>query len=80
MGFLFYGRDDPTDPDAVTSFFNRGKIVNDRYYDVRDQLARILLKRSDRIAEEFASGSASPAHEPIVAPNGRIVYLAETGL
>ena len=77
VGFLFYGRDDTTDPDAVTSFFNRGKIVNDRYYDVRDQLARILLKRSDRIVEEFASGSASPAHEPIVAPNGRIVYLAK---
>ena len=74
-GFLFYSRDDQNDVSAITPFFNRGK-CNDRFYAELDDLASGLQQRVTQIL------SGAPAPEttqtaPIVAPNGRTVFLAK---
>jgi len=75
-GFLFYARDETNGVSEVTAFFNRGK-ANDKFYDVRDRLAEFLQKRVDRIAEGAGVGSPLSPGQPIIAPNGRTVYLAK---
>jgi hypothetical protein len=75
-GFLFYSRDESNNVAEVTPFFNRGE-ASDKFYEVRDKLAGFLQNRVDLIAQGKALGSALPATQPIVAPNGRTVYLAK---
>jgi TIR domain len=75
-GFLFYARDDQNDVSAVTPFYARGKASN-RFYDRLDDLATCLQGRVDRIAACATSATTSPPQQPIVAPNGRVVYLAK---
>ena len=75
-GFLFYARDDTNNVSDATPFFNRGK-ASEKFYDVRDKLAVFLQKRVDRIAEGGALGATLAQSQPIVSPNGRVVYLAK---
>jgi len=75
-GFLFYSRDDQNDVSAVTPFFNRGKCT-DRYYSELDDLASGLQQRVTQIQAGAPSVQAAPQTAPIVAPNGRTVFLAK---
>ena len=74
-GFLFYARDDQNDVSDVSPFFKRGEVVDQRFFDRCDDLAAFLQRRIDHIAEGAGDGSAPPS--PIVAPNGRTIYLAK---
>jgi hypothetical protein len=75
-GFLFYSRDDQNDVSAVTSFFNRGK-CNSRFYAELDDLASGLQERVTRILSGAPTPQATHETAPIVAPNGRTVFLAK---
>jgi hypothetical protein len=75
-GFLLYARDETNGVADVAPFFNRGK-ANDKYYDVRDQLATFLQRRVDHIAEGARSETTPSQDRPIAALNGRTVYLAK---
>jgi hypothetical protein len=74
-GFLFYARDDQNDVSAVTPFFNRGK-CNDRFYAELDDLAGGLQQRVTQILSGARAPEPTQQTTPIVAPNGRIVFLA----
>jgi hypothetical protein len=74
-GFLLYARDDQNDVSDVSPFFNRGQVVDPRFFDRCDDLAGFLQQRVDCIAEGAGNCSAGPA--PIVIPNGRTIYLAK---
>jgi hypothetical protein len=75
-GFLFYSRDDQNDVSAITPFFNRGK-CSDRFYGELDDLASGLQQRVTQILS--GAPAPQPTHQtaPIVAPNGRTVFLAK---
>jgi hypothetical protein len=75
-GFLFYARDESNGVSDVTTFYNRGKAV-DQFYDRRDRLATFLQKRVELIAAGGATGTALPPQQPIAVPNGRTVYLSK---
>ena len=74
-GFLFYARDDQNDVSAVTPFFNRGK-CNDRFYAELDDLAGGLQQRVTQILSGARAPEPTQQTAPIVAPNGRTVFLA----
>ena len=75
-GFLFYSRDDENDVSAITPFFNRGK-CNDRFYAELDDLASGLQQRVTQILSGAPATQTARATAPIVAPNGRTVFLAK---
>jgi hypothetical protein len=75
-GFLFYSRDDQNDVSAITPFFNRGR-CNDRFYAEVDDLANGLQQRVTQILSGAAAPEATQQTAPIVAPNGRTVFLAK---
>jgi len=75
-GFLFYSRDDQNDVSAVTPFFNRGK-CNDRFYSELDGLAGGLQDRVTRILSGAPEPETMQQTAPIVAQNGRTVFLAK---
>jgi TIR domain len=77
MGFEFYQRDDQDDVSGVKEFFNLGKATDQRFFEVRDELAKHLQRRVDRIAAGAGSGTTLPSEVKIAAANGRIVYLAK---
>jgi hypothetical protein len=76
-GFAFYERDAQDDVSGTKEFFNLGKAIDDRFYEVRDALAKHLQKRVERIASSPAASALSPPETQIAAANGRIVYLAK---
>ncbi len=75
-GFLFYARDVQDDVNAVTPFFNRGKCEGGFYKEV-DALAWDLQQRISRIQAGAAIAPAPATAAPIVAPNGRTVFLSK---
>ena len=75
-GYLFYSRDDQNDVSAVTPFFNRGKCSN-RFYTELDDLAGGLQQRVSQILSGAPGPDATQQTKPIVAPNGRTVFLAK---
>ena len=75
-GFLFYARDVQDDVNAVTPFFNRGK-CDGRFYKEVDALAADLQQRVSRIEAGAAAAPAPTNAAPIVAPNGRTVFLSK---
>jgi hypothetical protein len=75
-GFLFYSRDDENNVSAITPFFNRGK-CSDRFYTKLDDLAGGLQKRVAQILSGAPAPQALQPSTPIVAPNGRTVFLAK---
>jgi TIR domain len=75
-GFLFYSRDDENDVSAITPFFNRGK-CNDRFYAELDDLAGGLQKRAGQILGGAPTPPQTAQQTPIMASNGRTVFLAK---
>jgi hypothetical protein len=77
MGFEFYQRDIQDDVSAEKEFFNLGKATDGRFFQVRDELAKHLQNRVDRIAKGAGTGTTLPPDIKIAAENGRTVYLAK---
>jgi hypothetical protein len=75
-GFLFYSRDDENDVSAVTPFFSRGQ-CNKRFYAELDDLATGLQQRVTQILSGAPASEPPPQTPPIVAPNGRTIFLAK---
>ncbi len=76
-GFLFYSRDVQDNVNAITPFFNRGKCDERFYYKEVDALATDLQQRVSRIQAGAAAAPPRPLAAPIVAPNGRTVFLSK---
>ncbi|HXZ17929.1 MAG TPA: toll/interleukin-1 receptor domain-containing protein [Roseiarcus sp.] len=76
-GFAFFDRDPENDVEIEKPFFDLGKICNDRFLEVRNDLATHLLKRVQLIAAGGGTGTSLPPDIKIAAPNGRTVYLAK---
>jgi TIR domain len=74
-GFLFYSRDDQNDVNAISPYYSRGK-CDKRFYLELDALAGGL---QERVASILSGSPAEAPQEtvPIVAPNGRTVFLAK---
>jgi TIR domain-containing protein len=78
VGFDFYQRDDQDDVSPEREFFNLGKpLDNTPYFQVRDELARHLQRRVERIAAGAGTGTTLPADAKIALDNGRIIYLSK---
>jgi hypothetical protein len=75
-GFLFYSRDDENDVSAVTPFFSRGQ-CSKRFYPELDDLATGLQQRVTQILKRVPAPEPPPQTAPIVAPNGRTIFLAK---
>src|ERR1700722_14451580 len=75
VGFDFFQSDDQDDVLPEKEFFNLGKPLDDaRYFQVRDELAKHLQKRVERIAMGAGTGTTLPADVKIATDNGRTVY------
>jgi TIR domain len=78
VGFDFYHRDDQDDVSPEKEFFNLGKpLDNTPYFQVRDELAKHLQKRAERIAAGAGTGTTLPIGTKIATDNGRTVYLSK---
>jgi TIR domain len=78
VGFDFFQSDDQDDVLPEKEFFNLGKPLDDaRYFQVRDELAKHLQKRVERIAMGAGTGTTLPADVKIATDNGRTVYLSK---
>jgi len=73
MGFEFYQLDNQNEVSPEKEFFNLGKAADDRFFQVRDELAKHLRNQVDRIA----ATDNTPPDVKIAADNGRTVYLSK---
>jgi TIR domain len=76
-GFLFYDYDTNDSVRGEKPFFDLGKAVDDRFFEIRTDLAQHLERRAKVIAAGGGTGTTLAAGAAIVPPNGRIVYLAK---
>ena len=77
VGFAFFDRDAQDDVGGEKPLFNLGKVISNRFFEVRDGLAIHLQKRVQRISAGLGTGTTIPPSVKIAAANDRIVYLSK---